>query len=126
MDVVTPDSLLLVVSERGIGKLSHLEDYPSHHRGGGGVRTLRMTEKTGGVVAAQVAHPSHELMILSGEGIIIRTAVDEITTLHRDTQGVKLMRLGKKDRVVSCACLDTSNSESDGPHRQGRLFTEPG
>ena len=118
MDIVDPHGLLLVVSENGIGKLTSLSAYPRQHRGGGGVRTLRVTDKTGGVAASLVAHPGHELMIVSGEGILIRTQVDDISTLGRDTQGVMLMRLEQGDKVVSCACLDTTNGSAK-PEKQG-------
>jgi DNA gyrase subunit A len=112
MDVALPDAFLLVVTAGGYGKLTAVKDYPRQHRAGSGVRTFKTTEKTGEVVAARVVTDCHELMIVSADGIITRTPVKEkdprkgITLQGRSTQGVRLMRLGAGDSVVSIACFE--------------------
>ncbi len=112
MDVALPDSFLLVVTAGGYGKLTVVKDYPRQRRAGSGVRTFKTTEKTGEVVAARVVTDCHELMIVSADGIITRTPVKEkdprkgITVQGRSTQGVRLMRLGAGDSVVSIACFE--------------------
>ena len=110
MDVIYPDAFLLVITTGGFGKLTLVSDYPRQHRAGSGVRTFRTTEKTGDVAAAKLVLPSEELMIISANGIVIRTPVSEkdprqgITVQGRSTQGVRLMRLDEGDEVVSIAC----------------------
>ena len=107
MDIVYPDSFLLAVTTEGFGKLTPIADYPRQHRAGSGVRTFKLTEKTGEVAAARLVSLSQQLMIISADGIIIRTPVkDEISIQKRSTQGVTLKELGRGDKVVAIACLD--------------------
>lgn len=106
MDIVYPDSFLLAVTTEGFGKLTPIGDYPRQHRAGSGVRTFKLTEKTGEVAAARLVSQSHQLMIISADGIIIRTPVkDEISIQKRSTQGVTLKELGRGDKVVAIACF---------------------
>ncbi len=111
-DTAHPENFILVVTEGGFGKLTPVEQYPRQHRAGGGVRTFKLMEKTGEVAAAKLVAPSQQLMIISADGIVTRTPVREkdprqgITVQGRDTQGVRLMRLGHGDRVVAIACFD--------------------
>ena len=107
MDIVYPDSFLLAVTTEGFGKLTPIGGYPRQHRAGSGVRTFKLTEKTGEVAAARLVSLSQQLMIISADGIIIRTPVkDEISIQKRSTQGVTLKELGRGDKVVAIACLD--------------------
>ncbi|MBI4286557.1 MAG: DNA gyrase subunit A [Chloroflexi bacterium] len=112
MDVVHPVTFLLIVSENGYGKLTRVEEYPGQHRAGVGVRTLKVTDKTGAVAAARLVTPTQQLMIISAEGIVINTPVREKDPRHgipvrrRTTQGVRLMRLDKGDKVVAIACFE--------------------
>jgi len=112
MDVARPDAFLLAITRDGFGKLTPIEAYPQQHRAGSGVRTFRLTEKTGEVVAARLVSQSQQLMIVSADGIVIRTPVKEkdprqgITIQDRNTQGVKLMKLSSGDKVVAIACFD--------------------
>jgi len=114
MDIIHPDSFLLVVSSGGFGKLTKVADYPQQHRAGSGVRTFKTTEKTGEVAASRVVAQSEQLMIISADGIVISTPVKEkdprqgIPIHGRSTQGVRLMRLSPGDRVVAIACFDLS------------------
>jgi len=111
MGVADPKAFLLVVTTNGFGKLTPISQYPRQHRAGRGVRTFKITEKTGDVAAARVVSQSQEVMIISADGIIIRTPVKErdpkkgITIQGRSTQGVRLMRLSDGDEVVAIACF---------------------
>ena len=111
MDIVYPDSFLLAVTTGGFGKLTPIGNYPRQHRAGSGVRTFKLTAKTGEVAAARLVSRSHQLMIISAEGIIIRTPVQGkdprqgIAVQGRSTQGVRVMRLGQGDKVVAIACF---------------------
>ena len=92
---------LLAVSECGYGKRTPLSDYPAQGRGGQGVITLRVTEKTGNLVSLGGVAGFEELLVLSEGGVLIRTRVPEISQYGRSSQGVTIMRLGNGDRVVS-------------------------
>jgi len=112
MDIADPDAYLLVVTDYGFGKLTPISQYPQQHRAGSGVRTFKITDNTGGVAAARVVTMSQQVMIISADGIIIRTPVKEkdpkkgITIQGRSTQGVRLMRLSASDSVVAVASFD--------------------
>jgi len=112
MDIAYPDTYLLVVTTLGFGKLAPVADYPRQHRAGSGVRTFKLTEKTGDIAGARLVSLAQQAMIISAEGIVIRTPVKEkdprqgITIQGRSTQGVRLMRLGRGDKVVAIACFD--------------------
>ncbi|MFC2071183.1 DNA gyrase subunit A [Chloroflexota bacterium] len=112
MSVADPDAFLLTITTKGFGKLTPTGDYPRQKRAGSGVRTFKLTEETGDVAAAKVVSPSQQVMIISADGIIIRTPVKEkdpkkgITIQGRSTQGVRLMRLGHDDNVVAIACFE--------------------
>mgnify|MGYP001101793765 FL=1 len=112
MDIIYPDFFLLAVTTGGFGKLTPIGEYPRQHRAGSGVRTFKVTEKTGEVTAARLVSQSQQLMIISAEGIVIRTPVkgkdsrSSIPIQKRGTQGARLMRLGQGDKVVAIACFD--------------------
>jgi DNA gyrase subunit A len=112
MDIAYPDNFLLVVTTGGFGKLTPVGDYPRQHRAGSGVRTFKLIEKTDDIAGARLVSQSQQAMIISAEGIVIRTPVREqdprqgITIQGRSTQGVRLMRLSHKDKVVAIACFD--------------------
>ena len=105
MDIAYPDTLLLVVTSGGFGKLTPIGDYPRQHRAGSGVRTFNIIEKSGDVAAAEVVSPSDQLMIISADGIVERTPVKGISVQGRRTQGVRLMSLSPRDKVVAIACF---------------------
>jgi DNA gyrase subunit A len=106
MEVVTPKMQLLTVTANGFGKRTPFEEYPRHHRGGAGVITHQITDKTGPVVAARTVNGRQELMIISASGIILRTRIDSIPPVGRSTQGVHLMGVGPGDSVASISCFD--------------------
>ena len=114
MEIADPEGFMLVVSENGFGKLTPVSEYPLQKRAGSGVRTFKTTDKTGLVAAAKLATLTQQVMIISAEGIVIRTPVKEkdprkgITTQGRSTQGVTLMKLDSGDTVSAVTCFDAS------------------
>ncbi len=103
MVVVRRDAKLLVVSENGFGKQSELSEYRVQARGGKGIITMDKTDKTGALVALKEVIPDDELMLITRNGIIIRTPVRDIRTTHRNAQGVKVMNLDEGDAVMDVA-----------------------
>ncbi|HEV8122969.1 MAG TPA: DNA gyrase subunit A [Gemmatimonadales bacterium] len=103
MVVVRRDATLLVVSEKGYGKRSELADYRVQRRGGKGIITLKKTDKTGSIVALKEVQPDDELMMITRNGVIIRSPVDGIRVIGRNTQGVRVMNLDSGDAVVDVA-----------------------
>ena len=97
---------VLVLSENGYGKRSPLPDYPITNRGGKGVKTMQITEKTGKLIGLSAVTKEHDLMIITESGIAIRTAVSAISQLGRATQGVRVIRLGEGEVIASIAKLD--------------------
>jgi len=105
MEILRPHGTLLTVTERGYGKRTAVEEYPDQGRGGKGVITLKVTEKTGPVVGvAQVAETDDVILVTDG-GRIIRVPVKDIRVSGRNTQGVRLIALGEQERVASLARL---------------------
>jgi DNA gyrase subunit A len=95
---------IMVVSEEGYGKRSEVEDYRKTNRGGKGVKTLNITEKTGRLVAIKVVTDQNDLMIINKSGIAIRLSVADCRVMGRATQGVRLINLAKKNDVIASVC----------------------
>ncbi len=95
---------VMVVSEEGYGKRSQVEDYRKTNRGGKGVKTIAITERTGKVVAIKNVTDDNDLMIINKSGIVIRLAVSEVRVMGRATQGVRLINLAKKNDVIASVC----------------------
>ena len=103
MEIARPDTDLFVITEKGYGKRTAISEYPSHHRGGQGVFTITMTEKKGLLAAMKIVGADDEIMIMSEEGVVVRTPVDGISELGRSTQGVRVMNVAEDDRVTAVA-----------------------
>ena len=97
------DDNILVVSEKGYGKRSSMEDYRVTNRGGKGVKTISITEKTGGLVAIKNVTDSDDLMIINKSGIAIRLGVEDLRVMGRATQGVKLINIRENDSIAAVA-----------------------
>ena len=106
------DANLLVVSENGYGKRSLIEDYRITNRGGKGVKTLNITEKTGKLVAIKEVVDEDELMIINRSGITIRIEVKELRVMGRATQGVRLIKLSEDDRISSVEKIQKIEGEN--------------
>ena len=102
---------ILVVSEKGYGKRSELEEYRVTNRGGKGVKTINITDKTGQLIAITNVTDENDLMIINKSGIVIRMRVADLRVLGRATQGVKLINLRGNDEIASITKVDTEEEE---------------
>lgn len=118
MEIAQPDTDLLVITELGYGKRTPVSEYPSHHRGGQGVYTITMTEKKGLLAAMKIVAQTDEVMIITEEGIIVRTPVAEISQLGRSTQGVRVMNVADKDKVTAVAVTESHKKKSDEDNKE--------
>jgi DNA gyrase subunit A len=117
ISIDNPETTVLVVSQKGYGKRTDIDDYRVTNRGGKGVKTLNITEKTGNLVAIKGVTDNEDLMIINKSGIIIRMAISELRTMGRATQGVKLISLKGNDEIASVAKIehdDEEEAEIDG------------
>jgi DNA gyrase subunit A len=105
------ETTVLVVSEKGYGKRTDIEDYRVTNRGGKGVKTLNITEKTGNLVAIKGVTDKEDLMIINKSGIIIRIAISELRVMGRATQGVRLISLKNNDEIASVAKIEHDEDE---------------
>ena len=102
---------IMVVSEEGYGKRSDVEDYRITNRGGKGVKTLDISDKTGKLVAIKTVTDDHDLMIINKSGVVIRLKVADVRIMGRVTQGVRLINLGKRNDQISSVCKVTTETE---------------
>jgi DNA gyrase subunit A len=114
LEVVTPGSELFSITENGYGKRTPFEDYPAHHRGGQGVRNYEITKKTGPVVASRTVNAAQELIVISQDGIVIRTRMDSIRMTGRSAQGVSVISVAPGDVVASLATVDMGVEKPGG------------
>jgi len=114
MVVVRPESTLLVVSENGMGKRTEVDAYRLQKRGGKGVINLRLSEKTGEVVAIRAVTEDEQLMVITRNGVVNRQAIDEIRVIGRATQGVRLVNLDDGDIVVDVARIISEDELDEG------------
>lgn len=112
MEIVRPDTDLFVITELGYGKRTPVEEYPEHHRGGQGVYTITMTPKKGLLAAMKVVDHDDELMIITMDGVVVRTPVSGVSQLGRSTQGVHVMNVADKDKVTAVAIATDSTKKS--------------
>ncbi len=117
MCVINDETMVLTATSHGYGKCTPVEDYPRHGRGGQGVISIQTNERNGAVVGALLVQPEHQVMLISDVGTLVRTQVDGISIMGRNTQGVRLIALGEEeqlvgiDRIVSLAGDDEEGDE---------------
>ncbi len=109
----SPDETVMVVSENGYGKRSALDDYRITNRGGKGVKTMSITDKTGALVSIKNVNDSNDLMIINESGVTLRLPVADIRVMGRATQGVKLIDLGKRGDTIASVCKVDSQPEEE-------------
>ena len=124
MIAVEPDDKkdVLVVSENGFGKRTDLDEYRITNRGGKGVKTINVTEKTGKLVSIQAVGDDNDLMVINRSGVVIRTAVDQIRLAGRATQGVKVINLREGDSIASVVVVpknDEGDEQTENPAIEG-------
>ncbi|HVV56675.1 MAG TPA: DNA gyrase subunit A [Mucilaginibacter sp.] len=113
ISIDNPETTVLVVSEKGFGKRTHIDDYRVTNRGGKGVKTLNITDKTGNLVAIKGVTDNDDLMIINKSGIIIRIAVNQLRAMGRATQGVRLITLKENDEIASVAKVEHDEPEEE-------------
>jgi DNA gyrase subunit A len=112
--IVVGEGHVLTASATGYGKLTPLEDFPSHGRGGQGVIALQTSDRNGFTVAALQVMAGQEIMLISSTGTLVRTTVDEISVQGRNTQGVRLIRLGEAERLVGIERIESLDTAEEG------------
>lgn len=120
-----PGATVLVVSEKGYGKRTDIEDYRVTNRGGKGVKTINITEKTGNLVAIKNVTDADDLMIINRSGIVIRIVVAELRVMGRATQGVRLINLKGNDEIASVARIEHEDEEVEEAESHVVLDGEP-
>ena len=118
--IVIGEGHVLSASAAGYGKLTPLEDFPSHGRGGQGVIALQTSDRNGSTVAALQVLPGQEIMLISSTGTLVRTTVDEISVQGRNTQGVRLIRLDDGERLIGIERIESLEAGEEG------TISEPG
>ena len=118
MEIVEPNEYVLVITEKGYGKKTPVDEYRITNRGGKGVKTVNITEKNGSIVSFKTVDDSKDLMIITDSGVIIRLAVDKISTMSRVTQGVKLINLKEDSIVSSTAIVDKEEIDNGGDEEE--------
>jgi DNA gyrase subunit A len=111
--IVCDEGNVLTASENGYGKLTPLDDFPKHGRGGQGVIALQTSDRNGALVAALQVKAGQEIMLISSTGTLVRTPVDEISVLGRNTQGVRLIRLADGERLTGIERIESLEAEGD-------------
>lgn len=116
MEIAHEGSDLFVITELGYGKRTPISEYPEHHRGGQGVYTITMTPKKGLLAAIKIVDPEDEIMIITEEGVVVRTAVSGVSELGRSTQGVHVMNVADKDKVTAVAIATSNDKKASKTH----------
>ncbi|CAN7145074.1 DNA gyrase subunit A [Paenibacillus sp. LjRoot153] len=128
MDVVHEDNSVLIVTSKGFGKRTPVSEYRIQSRGGKGIKTLNVTEKNGPIVGLKVVQEDEDLMIISASGTVIRTSMDGISVMGRNTQGVRLINIREDDEVGTLARVqkneEQNESEEDGDWEESAEATE--
>jgi DNA gyrase subunit A len=114
-----PNGLILTASANGYGKLTPVEEFPVHGRGGQGVIAMQTTERNGQLVAATQVATTDELMLMSSSGTLVRTRAGEISVLGRNTQGVRLIRLDDGERLIGVEPVEPENGENGDGEDEG-------
>lgn len=120
MDVVTvSEQTLLVISQNGYGKITKVANFPSHKRGGVGIKAAVVTNKTGPIITVQTLEAgANEALLISQGGQTIRVSLGDIPTLGRTTQGVRIMRLSEGDAVSSIGIMQETEASLDGEQEE--------
>ena len=115
VDKADPDITILSVANKGLGKRTQLEEYRTQSRGGKGIKTMNVTKKTGQLITLKAVKEKDGLMIMNRSGLTIRLAVDSISIMGRDTQGVKLIDLKDNDSIADIALIRHNEEEEENP-----------
>ena len=119
VDSENDDTSVLVVSEKGYGKRTDVDDYRITNRGGKGVKTINVTDKTGQLIALKAVTDEDDLMIINKTGITIRMAVEDLRVMGRATQGVRLINLKGSDEIAAVAKVPAADPEEEEEVAEG-------
>ena len=108
-----PSKTILCVSENGFGKKTNLDDFPSHNRGGQGVISMKTSERNGAMVSSTLVEDDDGIMLISDKGTMIRTSVEQVPTLSRNTQGVKIITPKDGEKLIECVTIPKEDDEDD-------------
>ena len=111
-EIITSDEQVLIVTEKGYGKKTPIDEYRLTHRGSKGVKALNVTEKNGMLVSLKAVTGEEDLVIITDSGIVMRMAMDQISTLGRATQGVRLIKLKDDQKVATVSTIIKEDEES--------------
>jgi DNA gyrase subunit A len=111
--IVAEQGFILTASQNGFGKLTPLDDFPKHGRGGQGVIALQITDRNGRMVGALQVSVDDEIMLMSQNGVLVRTPVKDISVVGRNTQGVRLIRLEEGDQLSGLERIDGLAGDAD-------------
>ena len=121
MQISSEGEDLLIVSEKGMGKRTPIEEFTAQNRGGKGLRCYKITEKTGYVVGAKIVSEDEEIMMITTEGIVIRMKSDTISVIGRNTSGVKLMNIDAESDIKVARVAKVRQTE---PEEESQNITE--
>lgn len=126
MDIVEKDSFIFVISQYGYGKRTKVEQFTPHKRGGVGIRSAVVNQKTGPLIGVKTLKgDDQEVIIISTQGQTIRLGLKDISALGRATQGVRIMRLNDGDSVASLALVDKKTETDDEPETDDAVKAKP-
>jgi DNA gyrase subunit A len=111
--IIAAEGMVLNITENGFGKRTRLEEFTQHKRGGQGMISIQTSERNGAVVGATLVNETDEIMLITSGGVLVRTRVSEISVVGRNTQGVRVIRLDKKEKVVGVDRVDGLPDEDD-------------
>ena len=123
-EVVTPDKQILVVTENGYGKKTNVEEYRKTHRGSKGVKALNTTEKTGKMVSLRSVEGNEDLIIITDGGITVRLTLEQVSSLGRNTQGVRLIKLKDDQKVSTVTTIIKTEEEAENENSSSEQVEE--
>jgi len=124
MQVAKPDSLILTATQNGYGKCTPVDDYSTINRGGQGVISIKTSDRNGEVVSSVAVTPDQEMVLITNKGTLVRTRVAEVSVVGRNTQGVKLINVGKGELVVGLAVVDIEEEDDLLESDESAVVTE--
>ena len=111
--IIANEGKVLTATENGFGKRTSVEDYPRHGRGGQGVISIQTTERNGEVTGAEWVDDEDEIMLITTNGTLVRTRVDEVSIMGRNTQGVKLISLGENEKLSGIERIESIQEDEE-------------
>jgi DNA gyrase subunit A len=110
--IIAKGGYVLTATENGYGKRTAMEDYPRHGRGGQGVISVQTSDRNGNVTGAELVQDDDEMMLITSRGTLVRTRVGEVSVMGRNTQGVRLIRLGEDEQLTGIECIANIQAET--------------